>query len=208
MFGEEIENLHVRLRTQLIESRGHSLLENLFRETANVLRHEIASLSAVERHDLPIFSTLNELNDRSERGVSHAGIENALLFISSIASYVRYCTCHILLNQLSNSTRYCTHFHPDSGQDVAVGISTGSLAAATIALSPYVATLIPLAAEICLIAFRLGLCVQKTAQQLGSIQNDQENTSWSSMVVRMNESEMQAILGSFQREVVSRKFKI
>ena len=84
-----------------------------------------------------------------------------------------------------------------------MGISTGSLAAATVALSPDVATLIPFAAEVCLVAFRLGLCVRKTAQQLASIKEDQRPSPWASMKVRMNEAEMQAILGSFKEEVVS-----
>ena len=89
LFGEDTTDLHSHLRTQLIESRGQALLEQLFQRTANTLRHEIASLSAIDRHVLPAFSTLNELNDRSEQGINHAGVENALLFISSIASYIR-----------------------------------------------------------------------------------------------------------------------
>ena len=88
IFGEDTANLHLRIRHQLIAARGNTLLEQLFHKTARALRHEVAGLAVEDRLAVPSFNTLDELNDRSEGIIAHAGICNTLFFISGIASYI------------------------------------------------------------------------------------------------------------------------
>jgi len=82
-----------------------------------------------------------------------------------------------------------------------VGLSTGLLAAAAVALAPAVPALIPLAVEIVLIAFRLGLHIERTARYVES-SHTREGASWSYVVPGKTEVEAQAALNSFHHEKV------
>lgn len=81
----------------------------------------------------------------------------------------------------------------------AVGISTGLLAAAAIALSPAVPALIPLGVEIVLIAFRTGLHVGTVANLL-DLQRD--GTSWSYTLTGTTDAEAQRVLSNFHEDKV------
>lgn len=83
-----------------------------------------------------------------------------------------------------------------------MGLSTGLLAAAAVALSPAVPALIPLAVEVVLIAFRLGLHIEKTAKNVESSHNT-EGASWSYVVPGKTEAEAQAALDLFHSEKVT-----
>lgn len=87
-------------------------------------------------------------------------------------------------------------------QSCVVGLSTGLLAAAAVALSPTVPALIPLAVEVVLIAFRLGLHVEKTAENVES-SHKPKGASWSYVVPGRTEAEAQAALDSFHNEKVT-----
>ena len=89
IFGEEIQGLRDDFRSQLIAARGDAILEHLFQKTANSLRHFIATLSADERKAVPSFKSWDDLINRNDILLTHAGIENALLFTSGIASYLK-----------------------------------------------------------------------------------------------------------------------
>ena len=89
LFGEDVSCLHVRFSEQLIRARGEPLLEHFFFQSANALRHEIAALPAIDRHEVPPFTTLDELNLRIQSPSIHEGVQSALHYISSIASYIR-----------------------------------------------------------------------------------------------------------------------
>ncbi len=88
-----------------------------------------------------------------------------------------------------------------------MGLSTGLLAAAAVALSPAVPALIPLAVEVVLIAFRLGLHIEKTATNLESSQKS-ECASWSYVVPGKTEPEAQAALDLFHHEKVTAEISI
>lgn len=92
--------------------------------------------------------------------------------------------------------------HLESGSCV-VGFSTGLLAAAAVALSPDVPALVPLAVEIVLIAFRLGLHIERTARNIED-SSVHEGASWSYVIPEKTEDEAQAALASFHNDRVRR----
>lgn len=91
------------------------------------------------------------------------------------------------------------HRHPAESETHAVGISTGLLAAAAIALSPAVPALIPLGVEVVLIAFRTGLHVGTIANHLDS---QHDGSSWSYAFSGITEAETRPLLSKFHAEQV------
>lgn len=102
---------------------------------------------------------------------------------------------------MAKSCRYANtlHLHPAESETYAVGFSTGLLAAAAIALSPAVPTLIPLGVEVVLIAFRTGLHVGTVANHLDS---QHDGSSWSYALSGITEAETRILLSKFQADQV------
>ena len=88
----------------------------------------------------------------------------------------------------------------EASKAVAVGLCTGLLAAAAVALSPALPALVPLGVEVTLIAFRTGLCVGTAARSLELSQD--RAASWSFIVTGTDDKEAQAIVTAFHREKV------
>ena len=83
-----------------------------------------------------------------------------------------------------------------------VGLSTGLLAAAVVALSPTIPALMPLAVEAVLIAFRLGLHVKTTAGNMEKSPAPGDDSSWSYVIPGKTKSEAQNALDDFHHEQV------
>ena len=84
-----------------------------------------------------------------------------------------------------------------------VGLSTGLLAAAAVALSPRIQALMPLALEAVLIAFRLGLQVKNTASNIELSPAHNDDSSWSYVITGKTESEAQSALDDFHHDKVT-----
>lgn len=69
------------------------------------------------------------------------------------------------------------------------------------ALSPDVSALVPLAIEVVLIAFRLGLHIERTARNIEN-STTPESTSWSYVIPNKTEEEAKAALATFHHEKV------
>lgn len=85
-----------------------------------------------------------------------------------------------------------------------VGLSTGLLAAAVVALSPTIPALMPLAVEAVLIAFRLGLHVKTTASNIETSPAHDDDSSWSHVIPGMTQPEAQNDLDNFHQDKVGR----
>lgn len=92
---------------------------------------------------------------------------------------------------------------PGESADVCVvGLSTGLLAAAAVALSPSVPALTSLGVEVVLVAFRLGLYVQAAAGHLECLGVADQSLSWSYTVSGVSRDEAQKKLDVFHQEKV------
>lgn len=89
-------------------------------------------------------------------------------------------------------------------QSCVVGLSTGMLAAAVVALSPTIPALMPLAVEAVLIAFRLGLHVKTTASNIELSPAHDGDCSWSYVIPGKTQLEAQNALDDFHQAKVTR----
>lgn len=77
------------LRGQLLGGRTSPILSSFFQRVNLALRKEIAQLSPLEAKNIPEFSTLEDLVDRTHTAAAHhVGVESALLCISQLAQYI------------------------------------------------------------------------------------------------------------------------
>lgn len=89
LFGDQVFDRHAYLRTQLLGGRASPVLASFFRRVNLALRREIAQLSPLEAKNIPDFSTIDELLDRTPcESAPHVGVESALLCISQLAHYI------------------------------------------------------------------------------------------------------------------------
>jgi hypothetical protein len=82
-----------------------------------------------------------------------------------------------------------------------VGLCTGLLAATAVASSRSVTTLIPIAVDIVLVAFRTGLCVDRMAEQLEN--SGDAGDSWTYVVPEISEEAVRTVLDKFHSGNVS-----
>ena len=91
----------------------------------------------------------------------------------------------------------------EGSQTCVVGLSTGLLAAAVVALSPTIPALMPLAIEAVLIAFRLGLHVKSTASNIETSSAHDDGSSWSYVITGTTQPEAQKALDDFHHDKVT-----
>ena len=89
VFGEENPDLRSHLRYQVIESRTNPFLHLFLERASSALRHAIAQLSPPERRQIPAFSCIDELNESSDAGKGHSGIQHALSCVYQIGQYIK-----------------------------------------------------------------------------------------------------------------------
>ncbi len=89
LFGDQALDPHAYVRSQLLAGRTNPLLCLFLQRVSVALSREIAQLSPLERKNIPSFSTVEELVDRTQSShIFHTGIESALLCISQLAHYI------------------------------------------------------------------------------------------------------------------------
>lgn len=96
VLGEENPDLRSHLHYQVIESRTNPFLHLFLDRASSALRHAIAQLSPPERKQIPAFSCIDELNESSDAGQGHSGIQNALNCVYQIGQYIKYALLTIL----------------------------------------------------------------------------------------------------------------
>ena len=85
LFDDETTHLQSRLRTQVTAARSSPLLASLFHRATKVLQHEVSLLSTIDRQNIEAFASVEDLNKAFKLPQS---IQNALLFLAQIASYL------------------------------------------------------------------------------------------------------------------------
>lgn len=86
LFDDDSTHLQSRLRTQLAAARSSPLLASLFHRATKVVQREVSSLSIIDRQDIGAFASVDDLNKAPNPPQS---IQNALLFLTQIASYLQ-----------------------------------------------------------------------------------------------------------------------
>lgn len=88
LFGEENPNLRPHIRSLIIRSRTNPYLSLLKENAGQALLRSIINLPPAERRQIPRFSTIDELNESTDGGKDHVGVQFALNCLLSIAQYI------------------------------------------------------------------------------------------------------------------------
>ncbi|KXH55672.1 beta-ketoacyl synthase [Colletotrichum nymphaeae SA-01] len=183
LFGDQSLDTHGFLAEFCRSGNPSTLAKTFLDQAGQALREEIDGLGKLERSKLPTFLTLRQLNERYHaQSIKHPGIDSALLCITQLAHYIDR--------------------HEKEPQDVSVhehtffmGLCTGLFAAAAIASTPSVSTLIPLAVQVVLMAFRTGTHVGSLAERLSPPVGQSE--PWTHILPGLKESEAKEALTNF-----------
>ena len=91
LFGDQSLETHEFL-AGFYRQANHGLLAKAFLDQAgHALRKEMESLGSLERAKLPIFRTLQQLNEKYHNcPIKHPGIDGALLAICQLAHYIEF----------------------------------------------------------------------------------------------------------------------
>lgn len=88
-----------------------------------------------------------------------------------------------------------------NGQTFNVGLCSGLFAATAVASTPSLSTLVPVAVQVVLMAFRVGLYVHSLAERLSPTAENSE--SWTHIYPGVNEAPAAAVLATFHELNVS-----
>ncbi|SPN97748.1 probable polyketide synthase [Cephalotrichum gorgonifer] len=183
LFGDQSLDTHAFI-AEFCRQGSPSILSKAFLERAShALREEVDALPKLERANIPIFRTLYQLNEKYHaQSIKHPGIDSALLCIAQLAHHI---------DRVEKEPKDWTRHD----QTYMVGLCTGLLSAAAISSTPTVSTLIPLAIQTVLIAFRTGLYVSALAERLCPPSTKSE--SWTMIFPGTSEEEANSAISKF-----------
>jgi len=89
LFGDQSLDTHGFLAEFYRQEKRGLLAKAFLEQVGHALRKEVEGLPRLERSRLPIFHTLQQLNERYHaQKLKHPGIDGALLCISQLAHYI------------------------------------------------------------------------------------------------------------------------
>ncbi|KAI8953477.1 polyketide synthase [Xylaria longipes] len=185
LFGDQSSDTHGFL-ADFLKRRNPSVLSREFlRLTEDALKNEIEDLPRVERQKITTFRTLPQLNEGYHgQKIKFPGIDSALLCISQLAHYINHVEKHHEDVTTPENTRLS-------------GLCTGLFAAAAIATSPSLSTLLPIAVQVVLMAFRVGTHVGSLSERLSPSTGRSE--SWTYVLSSVKDSDARKILADFHQ---------
>ncbi|KAK8056490.1 Beta-ketoacyl synthase [Apiospora rasikravindrae] len=185
LFGDQSLDTHGFL-ADFYRLGNPSVLSKAFLEAAGeALRVEVEQLPRVERTKIPMFRTLRQLNERYHaQSIKYPGIDSALLCVAQLAHYID-----------RSEKEYQDATEPEN--TYLSGLCTGLFAASAIASSPSLSSLLPIAVQVVLMAYRVGSHVASLAERLSP--SSEKSESWTYVVPGAKESTAKSILEDFHK---------
>lgn len=91
LFGDQSLDTHGFLADFYRQGNPSVLAKTFLHQAGDALREEIDRLPKFERQKIPIFRTLQQLNEKYHtQTLKYPGIDSALLCITQIAHYIEY----------------------------------------------------------------------------------------------------------------------
>ncbi|KAI5923108.1 polyketide synthase [Camillea tinctor] len=185
LFGDQSLDTHGFLADFFRQGNPSVLSKEFLRLAGDALREEIERLPRVERQKIPIFRTLQQLNERYHaQSIKFPGIDSALLCIAQLAHYID-----------RSEKEYEDVTEPENTK--LSGLCTGLFAATAIASSPSLSTLLPIAVQVSLMAFRTGSHVASLAERLSPPTGKSE--SWTYVLPSVKELEALSVIADFNK---------
>ncbi|KAK7964984.1 Conidial yellow pigment biosynthesis polyketide synthase [Apiospora saccharicola] len=185
LFGDQSLDTHGFL-ADFYRLGNPSVLSKAFLEAAGeALRVEVEQLPRVERTKIPMFRTLRQLNERYHaQSIKYPGIDSALLCVAQLAHYID-----------RSEKEYQDATEPEN--TYLSGLCTGLFAASAIASSPSLSSLLPIAVQVVLMAYRVGSHVASLAERLSP--STEKSESWTYVVPGAKEATAKSILEDFHK---------
>ncbi|OTB09253.1 hypothetical protein M426DRAFT_7268 [Hypoxylon sp. CI-4A] len=183
LFGDQSLDTHGFLADFYRRGSPSVLSKEFLRLAGDALRDEIDRLPREERRRIPIFRTLQQLNERYHaQPIKFPGIDSALLCIAQLAHYI------------DRSEKEYEDVTSHSNTKLS-GLCTGLFAATAIASSYSLSTLLPIAIQVVLMAFRTGSQVASLADRLSP--STEKSESWTYVLPAAQEAETRSVLDEF-----------
>lgn len=91
LFGDQSLDTHGFLADFYRQGNPSVLSKTFLEQAGQALRGEIEQLPRVERQKIPIFRSLQQLNERYHaQSIKYPGIDSALLCVAQLAHYIEY----------------------------------------------------------------------------------------------------------------------
>ncbi|KAI0387178.1 polyketide synthase [Hypomontagnella monticulosa] len=185
LFGDQSLDTHGFLADFYRRGNPSVLAKEFLRLAGDALRDEIDRLPREERRKIPIFRSLQQLNERyHSRKLKFPGIDSALLCVAQLAHYIDRSE-----KEYEDVTSH--------GNTKLSGLCTGLFAATAIASSYSLSTLLPIATQVVLMAFRTGSHVASLAERLSP--STEESESWTYVLPAAKEAEAKSVLAGFHK---------
>ncbi|KAI0473239.1 polyketide synthase [Xylariaceae sp. FL0804] len=185
LFGDQSLDTHGFLADFFRQGNPSILSKEFLARAGDALRDEIDQLPRVERQKIPIFRTLQQLNERyHSQSVKCPGIDSALLCIAQLAHYID-----------RSEKEYEDATEPQNTK--LSGLCTGLFAATAIASSPSLYSLLPIAVQVVLMAFRTGSHVASLAERLNPVGDKSE--SWTYVLPSVKEAQAKSVIAAFHK---------
>ncbi|KAH7026262.1 polyketide synthase [Microdochium trichocladiopsis] len=186
LFGDQSLDTHGFLADFFRAGHPGVLAREFLRQVGDALRDEIDALPPIERASIPVFRTLQQLNEKYHAQSSKVpGVDSALLCVAQLAHYI-----DLSEKQHEDATT--------AENRILSGLCTGLFAASAIASSPSLSTLLPVAVQVVLMAFRTGNHVASMAERLSPATKSME--SWTYVLPGVKESEARSSLDEFHKD--------
>ncbi|RYP79317.1 hypothetical protein DL770_006722 [Monosporascus sp. CRB-9-2] len=163
LFGDQTYDIQSSLK-DLARYRHNPVLEDFLLKAYDAIRTEIYKLPAETREDLPRFTCLDDLVLWKHDGKRCIALDMAVTCMYQLGVFI--------------SQADAWDFHAKNSR--ALGLCTGTLAAAAVGCSRSTLELVPLAVDAVIVAFRTGVHVTDMAQRLQP--SDSTDQSWSIIV--------------------------
>ncbi|KAJ2893280.1 putative polyketide synthase protein [Zalerion maritima] len=183
LFGDQSLSTHAFLADFCRQGNAGILAKTFLDLASSALREEIESLGRLQRSRLPTFRTLPQLNERyHQQKIKHSGVDSALLCVSQLVHYIDRA-----------EKEYEDIVKAD--HTFLAGLCTGLFAASAIACTSSPSSLIPLAVQTVLMAFRTGSHVDAMAGRLCPSSGSSE--SWTTIMPGTTREEAEAAISDF-----------
>ncbi|KAK3325197.1 hypothetical protein B0H66DRAFT_113692 [Apodospora peruviana] len=185
LFGDQSLDTHGFLAEFFRQEKQGLLAKAFLQQAGHELRKEVERLSALERSRLPVFRTLQQLNEQYfAQNLKHPGVDGALLCISQLAHYID----HAEKNYEDVTPHEHTHL---------VGLCSGLFAASAVASTPSLSALVPVAVQFVLAAFRTGSYVHNFAERLNP--ESEYSKTWTFVFPGIKQADASSVLERFHQ---------
>ncbi|RYP55311.1 hypothetical protein DL768_000066 [Monosporascus sp. mg162] len=185
LFGDQSLDTHGFLADFYRRGNPSLLSKEFLRQAGEALKAEVDNLPRVHRQRIPVFRTIRELNEKYHGlSIKYPGIDSALLCVAQLAHYID--------RSEKEYEDYTT-----AGNRFLSGLCIGLFAATAIASSPSLPSLLPIAVQVVLMAFRTGSHVASLAERLSPTKEKSE--TWTHIVAGVKEADAKAILRDFHK---------